>query len=106
MLEAIIAMPDQLFYNTGIFTYIWIVSNNKDKKRKGKIQLINATGEKFYQKMKNSLGKKRNEISKEQIKSITEIYDSFKKGKFSKIFDNQDFGYTRITVERPSKEKL
>ena len=106
MLEAIIAMPDKLFYNTGIFTYIWIVSNNKDQKRKGKIQLINSIGEEFYQKMKSSLGKKRNEISKEQIKSITEIYDSFKAGKFCKIFDNEDFGYTRITVERPLKRNF
>ncbi len=106
MLEAIIAMPDQIFYNTGIFTYIWIVSNNKDAKRKGKIQLINALGDEFYQKMKSSLGKKRNEISTEQIKSITEIYDSFKEGKFSKIFDNEDFGYNRITVERPLKRNF
>ena len=106
MLEAIVAMPDQLFYNTGIFTYIWIVSNNKDAKRKGKIQLINAIGKDFYQKIKSSLGKKRNEISDEQIKSITEIYDSFKEGKFSKIFDNEDFGYNRITVERPLKRNF
>jgi|APSaa5957512535_1039671.scaffolds.fasta_scaffold02830_7 type I restriction enzyme M protein len=106
MLEAIVAMPDQLFYNTGIFTYIWIVSNNKDKKRQGKIQLINAISEDFYQKMKSSLGKKRNEISNEQIKSITEIYDSFKEGKFSKIFDNEDFGYNRITVNRPLKRNF
>ena len=67
MLEAIIAMPDQLFYNTEIFTYIWIVSNNKVKKRKGKIQLINAVGENFFKKMKVSLGKKRNYIDKNQI---------------------------------------
>jgi type I restriction enzyme M protein len=106
MLEAIVAMPDQLFYNTGIFTYVWIVSNNKDKKREGKIQLINAIGEDFFQKMKSSLGKKRNEISNEQIKSITEIYDSFKEGKYSKIFDNEDFGYHRITVDRPLKRNF
>ena len=113
MLEAIVAMPNDMFYNTGIFTYIWIISNNKDDKRKGKIQLINAVGEEFFQKMKSSLGKKRNEISDEQIKSITKIYDSFKEGEFSKIFDTEDFGYTRITVDRPlrrhfeiSKERL
>jgi type I restriction enzyme M protein len=106
MLEAIVAMPDQIFYNTGIFTYVWIVSNNKDEKRKGKIQLINAIGENFFQKMKSSLGKKRNEISDEQIKSITEIFDSFKEGKYSKIFDNEDFGYHRITVERPLKRNF
>lgn len=106
MLEAIVAMPDQLFYNTGIFTYIWIISNNKDSKRKGKIQLINAVGDEFFQKMKSSLGKKRHEISTEQIKSITEIYDSFKEGKYSKIFDNEDFGYRRITVDRPQKRNF
>ncbi len=113
MLEAIIAMPDQLFYNTGIFTYIWIVTNNKDRKRQGKIQLINAISEEFYKKMNSSLGKKRNKISEDQIQSITEIYDSFKAGKYCKIFDNEDFAYNRITVERPlrrsfeiSKERL
>jgi type I restriction enzyme M protein len=99
-------MPNDMFYNTGINTYIWIISNNKDEKRKGKIQLINAVGEKFFQKMKSSLGKKRNEISDEQIQSITKIYDSFKEGEFSKIFDNDDFGYTRITVDRPLKRNF
>ena len=106
MLEAIVAMPNDMFYNTGINTYIWIISNNKDKKRKGKIQLINAVGTEFFQKMKSSLGKKRNEISDEQIKSITKIYDSFKEGEFSKIFDNNDFGYYRITVDRPLKRNF
>ena len=106
MLEAIVAMPNDMFYNTGINTYIWIISNNKDKKRKGKIQLINAVGTEFFQKMKSSLGKKRNEISDDQIKSITKIYDSFKEGEFSKIFDNNDFGYYRITVDRPLKRNF
>ena len=106
MLEAIIAMPDQLFYNTGIFTYLWIVTNNKDQKRKGKIQLINSISDEFYKKMKSSLGKKRNEISEDQIQEITKIYDSFKEGKFSKIFDNEDFGYHRITVDRPLKRNF
>jgi len=113
MLEAIVAMPNDMFYNTGILTYIWIITNNKDEKRKGKIQLINAVGEEFFQKMKSSLGKKRNEITDDQIKSITKIYDSFKKGEFSKIFDNDHFAYTKITVNIPlrrhfeiSKERL
>jgi type I restriction enzyme M protein len=106
MLEAIVAMPDQLFYNTGIFTYIWIVSNNKDQKRKGKIQLINAISDEFYKKMKSSLGKKRHYIAEDQIQEVAKIYDSFKEGKFSKIFDNEDFGYTRITVERPLKRRF
>jgi len=106
MLEAIIAMPDQLFYNTGIFTYLWIISNNKDEKRKGKIQLINAISDEFYKKMKSSLGKKRYYITDDQIQEITEIYDSFKEGKYSKIFDNEDFGYHRITVDRPLKRNF
>jgi type I restriction enzyme M protein len=98
-LEAIIAMPDQLFYNTGISTYIWIVTNRKEKHRKGKIQLINAVS--FFQKMRKSLGNKRNEISPEQTAEITRIYGEFKESKFCKIFDNDDFGYRKITVERP-----
>ena len=106
MLEAIVAMPNDMFYNTGINTYIWIISNNKDEKRKGKIQLINTIGQKFFQKMNSSLGKKRNEISDKQIKSITQIYDSFKEGELSKIFDNDDFAYTRITVNRPLKRNF
>lgn len=101
MLEAIIALPDQLFYNTGISTYIWIVTNRKEKERKGKIQFVNAVN--FFNKMARSLGNKRNEISDEHISEITKIYGSFKKGEFSKIFDNDYFGYTRITVEHPLK---
>jgi type I restriction enzyme M protein len=107
-LEAIIAMPDQLFYNTGIATYIWIVTNRKSKERKGKVQLINATGadmdEKgnpFYSKMLRSLGNKRKEIHEEAITRITKIYSDFTEGEYCKIFDNDDFGYSRITVERP-----
>ncbi len=103
MLEAIIAMPDQLFYNTGIFTYIWIVTNRKPKERKGKIQLINAIS--FYNKMSRSLGNKRNEIGEGHIESITKIYGDFKENEFSKIFDNEDFGYWQITVERPLRDE-
>ena len=98
-LEAIIAQPTELFYNTGIATYIWIVTNRKPEKRKGKVQLINAVG--YYQKMRKSLGNKRNYITDEQIKEITDIYTSYKEGENCKIFDNEDFGYTKITVERP-----
>ena len=104
MLEAIVAMPNQLFYNTGIFTYVWVVTNNKDDKRKGKIQLIDASGEEFYKKMKTSLGQKRNYINTDQIQKLTEITESFISTKFCKIFDNEDFGYTRITIERPLKK--
>ncbi|MBU2540916.1 MAG: type I restriction-modification system subunit M [Candidatus Omnitrophica bacterium] len=111
MLEAIIALPDQLFYNTGISTYIWIVTNRKEKERKGKIQLINAV--EFFVKMARSLGNKRNEISDEHIAKITKIYGEFKQGEYCKIFPNKYFGYTRVTVERPlrlnfqiSKERM
>lgn len=106
MLETIIAMPDQLFYNTGIYTYIWVVTNNKPENRKGKIQLINASGEKFFEKMKSSLGMKRHEISDIQRDDITKIFQEFEEGEFSKIFDNKDFGYARITIERPLKRNF
>lgn len=105
MLEGIIALPDQLFYNTGISTYIWIITNRKNDDlmkgpiRTGKIQLVNAVD--FYQKMRKSLGNKRNEISEEQIKEITRIYGDFKENEYCKIFDNEDFGYQKIVVERP-----
>ncbi len=99
MLEAIVAMPGQLFYNTGISTYIWVVTNRKEKERKGKIQLINATG--FSKKMARSLGNKRNEIGEDHIAEITKIYGAFKGGEYSKIFRNEYFGYTRVTIERP-----
>lgn len=105
MLEAIIALPDQLFYNTGIFIYVWILTNRKTSERKGKVQLINAIS--FYQKMSRSLGNKRNiicdgdECHPDQIGEITRIYGDFTEGEFCKIFDNNDFGYQRITIERP-----
>ncbi|MGB6896109.1 MAG: class I SAM-dependent DNA methyltransferase [Dehalococcoidia bacterium] len=98
-LETIIALPDQLFYNTGISTYFWVVTNRKEKRRKGKIQLIDATG--FSTKMRKSLGHKRHEISDEQISEITRLHGDFMEGEFVKVFDNEDFGYHRITVERP-----
>ena len=98
-LEAIIALPNQLFYNTGIGTYIWIISNKKPKNRKGKVQLINAEG--YFKKMSKSLGNKRNELSEEHINQITKLYGSFKENENSKIFDNTDFGYNKVTVERP-----
>jgi len=98
-LEVIIAMPTELFYNTGIATYIWIVANKKPPKRKGKVQLINAI--EFYKNMKKSLGNKRKFISDEQIKEITKIYTKFEESEFSKIFDNDDFGYTKVAIEQP-----
>ncbi|MBN2287046.1 MAG: SAM-dependent DNA methyltransferase [Tissierellales bacterium] len=98
-LEGIVAMPDQLFYNTGIFTYLWIITNRKGRHRKGKIQLINATS--FYKKMKKSLGNKRNEIDDDHRAEIVKIYEAFEENEFSKIYDNEDFGYNRLAVERP-----
>ena len=100
-LDAIIALPDQLFYNTGISTYLWIVTNRKETRRKGKVQLIDATS--FFSKMRKSLGNKRNEITPEHKDQIVKLYGSFKQGQYVKIYDNQFFGYTRITVERPLK---
>jgi type I restriction enzyme M protein len=104
-LEAIIALPEQMFYNTGIGTYVWIVTNRKEKRRKGKIQLIDAR--QSYVPMRRSLGDKRRKIGEgidgepDQIAEIVQLYGRFEEGKNSKIFDNEDFGYTRVTVERP-----
>lgn len=99
LLEAVIALPNQLFYNTGISTYIWILCNHKTNERKGKVQLINAVD--FYKKMSKSLGDKRNELSDDHIKQITAFYGDFEENKYCKIFDNTDFGYSKVTVERP-----
>jgi type I restriction enzyme M protein len=99
MLEGIISLPTDLFYNTGISTYIWVLTNKKDEKRKGKIQLVNASD--FSKPMRKSLGSKRKFIDKTQIDEIEKIYQSFQESKYSKIFDNSDFGYTKITIERP-----
>jgi type I restriction enzyme M protein len=98
-LEAIVALPDQLFYNTPISTYLWIVTNRKPKARKGKVQLIN--GVELFQKMRKSLGNKRNELGKGHIDAIAETYGEFRSSDIAKIFDNADFGFRRITVERP-----
>ncbi len=98
-LEAIVALPTELFFNTGIATYIWIVTNRKPKRRRGKVQLINAVG--FAHKMRKSLGNKRNYITDQQIQEITSIYLAFENGELSKVFDTEDFGFTKVTVERP-----
>lgn len=98
-LEAIIALPNDLFYNTGIATYIWVLTNHKAAERRGKVQLINAS--EFWLPMRKSLGSKRREISSQHIREITEIFQSFQPSEVSKIFDREDFGYRKITVERP-----
>jgi len=98
-LEAIVAMPDQLFYNTGISTYIWVVTNRKPKARKGKVQLVN--GAEMFLKMRKSLGNKRNELGADHVAALARLYGEFAAGETSKVFDNDDFGFRRITVERP-----
>jgi len=107
LVEAIIGLPTDMFYNTGISTYIWIVSNRKPEARRGKVQLIDASG--FWQKMRKSLGSKRKELSPEHIEDITKIFGEFKKVTrdkvpISRIFKNEDFGYRTITVERPERD--
>ena len=104
-LEAIIALPTDMFYNTGIATYIWIITNQKTPQRKGKVQLINATD--FHVAMIQSLGSKRKEISDGQIEEITQLFGDFEDVQDRvKIFDNVDFGYQRITIERPLKRNF
>ena len=98
-LEALIALPDQLFFNTGIGTYVWVLTNEKTPQRKGKVQLIDAREE--YVVMRKSLGNKRHTLPEESIKKIINTYQTFTKSDNVKIFDNEDFGYTKITVERP-----
>ena len=112
-LDAIVALPDQLFYNTGIFTYVWLVTNRKPPERCGKVQLIDGT--RFFQKMKRSLNNKRNEITEDQIRHLTRVYGNFQDGEtaevlingntetrvISRIFDNREFGFLKVTVERP-----
>ena len=108
LVEAIIGLPTDMFYNTGISTYVWIVSNRKPAARKGKVQLIDASG--FWQKMRKSLGSKRKEFSPEHIETITKLFGNCKKATkdgvpISRIFKNEDFGYRTITVERPERDK-
>lgn len=112
-LDAIVALPDQLFYNTGIFTYVWLVTNRKAPERAGRVQLIDGT--RFFQKMKKSLNNKRNELSDTHIARLTEIYGNFRDCEretvpvngsseervVSRIFENREFGFLKVTVERP-----
>jgi type I restriction enzyme M protein len=98
-LEAVVALPDQLFYNTGISTYFWVLTNRKSAHRRGKIQLVDAR--ELFTKMRKSLGNKRNEISDTQIEEITRLYGELAEGEQAKILPNEAFGYMRITVERP-----
>lgn len=99
LLEAIIGLPDQLFYNTGITTYIWILTNRKENRRKGKVRLINGAG--FYEKMRKGLGNKRNMISPENRAEIVRLYSTYEPDENYMDLDNDDFGYRKIVVERP-----
>lgn len=99
LLDCIIQLPNDMFYNTGIATYIWILSNKKPGHRVGKVQLINAS--EFYNKMRKNLGSKRNELSKEHIDNITKIYGDFVENEYSKIFENEYFGYRKVTILQP-----
>jgi type I restriction enzyme M protein len=101
LVEAIIALPTDMFYNTGIATYIWILDNAKASERKGKVQLVDAT--QMFEKMRKNLGNKRKEISPQNLKDIVRTYAAFEETETSKIFRNTDFGYRQITVERPLK---
>ena len=118
LLDAIVALPDQLFYNTGIFTYVWLVTNRKAAERRGKVQLIDGT--RFFERMKKSLNNKRNEITEDQIRRLTRIYGAYSDGEtaevvidqktgetetrtVSRIFENREFGFLKVTVERPLK---
>ncbi|NAZ69382.1 type I restriction-modification system subunit M [Vibrio toranzoniae] len=124
LLEAIVALPTDMFYNTGIATYVWVLSSQKPANRKGKVQLINASKERakkggrgrsgggevegndqdvFYSAMRKSLGSKRKELTEESIDTIVKTYGQFAENTFSKIFNYKEFGYRRITVERPLK---
>jgi len=103
LLEAIIALPNDIFYNTGIATYIWVLSNKKSPKRKGKVQLINANN--LYEKRRKSLGNKKNDIPEDYIEEITKVFGDFKETEISKIFNNEEFGYSKIVVERPLRDE-
>ena len=103
MLEAIIALPDQLFYNTGISTYIWILTNRKSSRRVGKIRLVNGIS--YFEKMRKSLGNKRNLISEQNRRDIVNLYSMYEPDENYIDFDNEDFGYRKITVERPMRDE-
>lgn len=103
MLEAIIAIPEKMFYNTGIGTFIWIVTNRKEPKRKGKVQLIDATG--LKSPLRKNLGEKNCEFTSEINRQILRAYMDFEETSISKIFDNAEFGYWEITVDRPKRDE-
>lgn len=106
LLECIIQLPNDMFYNTGIATYIWIISNVKEEKRKGKVQLINASSKDiFTEKMRKGLGDKKVELTSNHIEKIQNIYFDFDENEFSKIFKNEDFGFYQITTHQPERNE-
>lgn len=105
LLECIIQLPNDMFYNTGIATYVWIISNVKEQKRQGKVQLINASSAVFYSKMRKALGSKRNQLNTNHIIDIQNLYFEFEENQYSKIFDNEDFGFYQITTHQPEKDE-
>jgi len=105
LLECIVQLPNDIFYNTGIATYVWIITNIKAPKRQGKVQLINASGVDFYKKMRKSLGSKRNELDSTHIDMVQQFYFDFQENEFSKIFDNEDFSSCQIQVHQPEKDE-
>jgi type I restriction enzyme M protein len=101
LLEAIIALPNDMFYNTGITTYIFLITNRKSDVRMGKVMLINSSSSKYYHQMRKNLGKKRVELSPEHVQKIVDLYLNFEEGPDVKIFDNDYFGYRQITIHQP-----
>jgi len=101
-LECVVSLPNQLFFNTGISTYIWIVTNKKKNNKKGKVQLID--GSTFYSNMRKNLGSKSKVIDRNQRESILDLYIQYEENEFSKIYNNEFFGYTKVTIEQPKKE--
>ena len=104
VVEAIIALPTEIFFRTGIGTYIWLLSNTKPAHRKGKVQLIDATA--MFEPMRKSEGNKRRRIGDDQIRQIVQMYSDFAETKESHLFDTRDFGYRRVRVLRPLRKKI
>ncbi|MCO5950903.1 type I restriction-modification system subunit M [Mucilaginibacter flavidus] len=104
-LECVIQLPNDIFYNTGITTYVWIISNVKQQNRKGKVQLINAASSDFFYRRNKNLGAKKVELSADHIKKIQDLYFDFKENKYSKIFDNSEFGSYQVTIHRPKSDE-
>ncbi|MCK6640476.1 MAG: type I restriction-modification system subunit M [Bacteroidia bacterium] len=104
LLECIIQLPNDIFYNTGIATYIWILSNVKEERRKGKVQLINASSDRYFKKMHKPIGDKSNELTSEHIESIQKLYFEFKENEYSKIFSNKEFGYYQVVIHQPERD--